>query len=344
MRRFSWVHHMAYSSTHYLNNMSHPAQILFSDAPTPTSLSPVDHYAGNERFIQKALIKQNELNGAFDIALDLEDGASVGHETAQARLIGEVLASKENLFNRLGVRIHDASHPHWLEDVRIVLQTAQKSPAYWMIPKVGTLQQTQEQLDQIKQIHTDLNLSLPPLHVLIETHAALHDAYKIAALPEVESLSFGLMDFVSAHHGTIPATAMTSPGQFEHPMVAYCKLAISRACAAHGKIASHNVTTDYATPNAAFNDARRARDQFGYSRMWSIHPNQIDEILRAFAPDLDEVVFAAELLLKAKAADWGPISFENKLHDRASFRHYWLVLQRAQRSNQELPFNVRKWF
>lgn len=322
----------------------HPAHILFSDAPAPKLLSPVDHYAGNERFIRKALAKQNELHGAFDIALDLEDGASVGQESAQARLMGEVLASTENKHDRLGVRIHDASHGHWLDDVKIVLSTAERAPAYWMIPKVGDITDTRNTVAQIKAAHAHAGLALPPLHVLIETHAALHDAYHIGALPEVESLSFGLMDFVSAHHGTIPSSAMTSPGQFTHPMVAHCKLAISRACAAHGKVASHNVTTDYATPNAAFNDARRARDEFGYTRMWSIHPNQIDEILRAFAPDDDEVTFATGLLLKAAAADWGPISYAGKLHDRASFRHFWLVLKRAHAAGKTLPSTAQLWF
>ena len=55
---------------------------------------------------------------------------------------------------------------------------------------------------------------MPPLHVLIETHGALEDVRMIAALPQVESLSFGVMDFVSAHYGAIPSAAMRSPGQF----------------------------------------------------------------------------------------------------------------------------------
>jgi citrate lyase subunit beta/citryl-CoA lyase len=41
--------------------------------------------------------------------------------------------------------------------------------------------------------------------VLIETPGALHEVWQIAALPRVESIDFGLMDFVSAHHGAIPA-------------------------------------------------------------------------------------------------------------------------------------------
>ena len=322
----------------------HPADILFSDSNAPRSLSPVEHYAGNERFIDKALNKQAQLNGVIDITLDLEDGASVGHESAQAKLFGEILASERNRFGRIGVRVHDPEHEHFQQDVKHVLQSGKKAPAYWMVPKLTALAQAQHAISTISTVHEQQNIPLAPIHMLIETHGALHDVYDIAALPQIESLSFGLMDFVSAHHGSIPARAMTSPGQFDHPMVAYAKLAISRACAAHGKVANHNVTTDYKRSGAAFADALRARDEFGYLRMWSIHPNQIDEILNAFAPDDAELDFAAQLLLRAQAAHWGPIAFEHKLHDRASFRHYWLVLERAHHCGKTIPNVVRHWF
>lgn len=322
----------------------HPADILFSDSPAPRSLSAVEHYAGNERFIDKALKRQTELNGIIDVTLDLEDGASVGHEAEQTRLFGDILASERNRFDRIGVRVHDPEHAHFSADIAQVLQSGQRAPAYWMVPKITGLAQAERAIATIAHQHERQGITLAPIHLLIETHGALHEAYAIAALPQVESLSFGLMDFVSAHHGAIPASAMTSPGQFDHPMVAYAKLAISRACSAHGKIANHNVTTDYKTAGAAFADARRARDEFGYLRMWSIHPNQIDEILHAFAPEDDELAFATELLLKAQSAHWGPIAFEHKLHDRASFRHYWLTLARAHHCGKTLPTAAQAWF
>ena len=322
----------------------HPAHILFSDSTAPRSLSPVEHYAGNERFIEKALAKQIELNGVIDVTLDLADGASVGSESVQTRLFGDILASERNRFGRIGVRVHDPEHAHFQADIEQVLQSGKRAPAYWMVPKITGLAQAQRAIASISTVHEQHAIPMTPIHMLIETHGALHDVYDIAALPEVESLSFGLMDFVSAHHGSIPANAMTSPGQFDHPMVAYAKLAISRACAAHGKVANHNVTTDYKTTGAAFADARRARDEFGYLRMWSIHPNQIDEILNAFAPDSDELAFAAQLLLAAHSAHGGPIACEHKLHDRASFRHYWLVLQRAHQCGKPIPASVQHWF
>ena len=107
----------------------HPADILFSDSNAPRSLSPVEHYAGNERFIDKALTKQTELNGVIDVTLDLEDGASVGQESAQAQLFGEILASERNRFGRIGVRVHDPENAHFQSDVTQVLQSGQRAPA-----------------------------------------------------------------------------------------------------------------------------------------------------------------------------------------------------------------------
>ena len=63
------------------------------------------------------------------------------------------------------------------------------------------------------------------------------DAY-VAALPQVECLSFGIMDFVSSHYGAIPANAMRTPNQFVHPLVVRAKLEIASACHAHAPIAA----------------------------------------------------------------------------------------------------------
>ena len=71
--------------------------------------------------------------------------------------------------------------------------------------------------------------------------------------------------------------------------------------------------------------------------MWSIHPDQITAILGAFAPGTDEIYDALAILSAAQATDWGPIQHKGKLHDRASYRYYWTVLQKAKRSGHVLP-------
>ncbi len=183
-----------------------------------------------------------------------------------------------------------------------------------------------------------------PVHVLIETHGALREVEAIAANAGVESLSFGLMDFVSAHRGAIPASAMGAEGQFTPPLVRRAKLAIAAACHGFAKTPSHCVVTEFNDPDAVADAATRAAREFGYTRMWSIHPNQIEPIVTAFAPSAAEVDMAIEIIDAAQAARWAPIRHRETLHDRASYRYFWQVLERAHRTGQPLPAQVVERF
>jgi hypothetical protein len=71
--------------------------------------------------------------------------------------------------------------------------------------------------------------------------------------------------------------------------------------------------------------------------MWSIHPRQIQPIVEAMRPDFAEVTEASGILLAAQNAHWGPIAWEGKLHDRASYRYYWELLRRAHATGAALP-------
>jgi citrate lyase subunit beta/citryl-CoA lyase len=104
------------------------------------------------------------------------------------------------------------------------------------------------------------------------------------------------------------------------------------------------VVTEFKHEKALAVAARRAAHDFGYTRMWSIHPAQIPVIVEAFAPSTAEVDAAIEILLAAQAADWAPIRHQDTLHDRASYRFFWQVLQRARRTGQPLPAQVLQAF
>jgi citrate lyase subunit beta/citryl-CoA lyase len=320
----------------------HPSQVLFPGKQQPVSLPVCDHYAGSEKLMRKSIDLQRQLGPIFDLTLDCEDGASAGNEAAHAALVASLIAGPDNLHQRIGARIHPFGSPFFEADVAAIC--GHSRPAYLMLPKAEGLADVVAALAVINR-HTpaDAAHSALPLHVLIETHGALHDAYQIAALAQVESLSFGIMDFVSAHHGAIGDEAMHSPGQFAHPLVARAKLAIAAACHAHGKVPSHNVTTDIRDPGAAGADARRAATQFGYTRMWSIHPTQIAPIVQAMAPADDAIEDASQILEKAQAAAWGPIQHKGRLHDRASYRYYWMILRRAKNSGVTLSAGAARF-
>jgi citrate lyase subunit beta/citryl-CoA lyase len=78
--------------------------------------------------------------------------------------------------------------------------------------------------------------------------------------------------------------------------------------------------------------------------MWSIHPAQIRPILEAMAPDAEAIDQASAILMAAIAAQWAPISHQGQLHDRASYRFFWQVLQRAFDTGRVLPAEVRAFF
>ncbi|HYD59172.1 MAG TPA: CoA ester lyase [Noviherbaspirillum sp.] len=316
----------------------HPSEVLFQGKHKPVSIPVCDHYAGSEKLMQKSIALQQELGPVFDITLDCEDGAAAGNEEEHAKLVASLIASEENRFNRIGARIHDLTHPCFEQDIAsIVTKTTAKRLAYLVVPKVESVADVTQAIDAINVHAKKQGRKNLPIHVLIETHGALHDAYAIAALPQVECLSFGIMDFVSAHYGAVPGTAMRSPGQFTHPLVTRAKLEIAAACHAHGKVPSHNVTTEIKDTAVVANDATRASGEFGYTRMWSIHPSQIKPILKALAPRSSEVNEAASILSEAHAAQWGPIQYNGKLHDRASYRYYWAILQRAKAIGMPIP-------
>lgn len=287
--------------------------------------------------MRKSMALQHELGPVFDITFDCEDGASNGSEEAHAHLIGTLLTGDDNRFGRIGARVHDVGSPFFEQDVDIILQHAAKKLAYLVVPKVESVADVKNAVTLINKHAKKHERDKLPVHVLIETHGALADAHAIAAIPQVECLSFGVMDFVSAHYGAIPGTAMRSPGQFTHPLVMRAKLEIAAACHAHGKVPSHNVTTEINDTSIVASDAHRAASECGYTRMWSIHPNQIRPILKSLAPRLSEVNEAAAILSQAQEAQWGPIQHNSKLHDRASYRYYWTILQRAHASGLQLP-------
>jgi citrate lyase subunit beta/citryl-CoA lyase len=205
---------------------------------------------------------------------------------------------------------------------------AARRPAYLMLPKPANLAEVQRAVALID----GLGGADVPLHVLVETHGALREVFGIAAEARIESISFGLMDFVSAHHGAIPQSAMGVRGQFEHPLVLRAKLEIAAACHAHGKTPSHCVVTEFKDTGALAAAARQARERLGYTRMWSIHPNQIRPIVAAFAPTAGELEQAIAIITAAQAVDWAPIQHQHALHDRASYRYFWQVIERAQRA------------
>ena len=332
-----------------MNTTTHPRTILLGAQSAGAALPVVDHYSGVPERMAKSLQLQADLMREFgacvmDVTLDCEDGAPVGKEAEHAAQVVQLLQNLDwhiqGIRRRVAVRVHAVEHPSFAADIQTIVAAVGSQLCHLMIPKVDTLADLQRAVDLVDAAGG----KTLPLHVLVESSLGVRNAFDIAAHPRLQSISFGLMDFVSSHNGAIPDSAMGAAGQFTHPLVLRAKLEIAAACHAHGKVPSHCVVTEFKDTAAMQAAATRASAELGYTRMWSIHPAQVRPVIAALQPKTDEVAKAAAITLAAQAADWGPISFEGKLHDRASFRYYWQVLERAFATGLALPAGVRGFF
>lgn len=322
----------------------HPRTVLLGAQARAGVLPVCDHYCGIPSMMVKSLQLQAELTREFgtcvmDVTLDCEDGAPVGHEADHAMLVADMVLASDAAA-RVAVRVHPLGHPAFAQDVRILVGRAADKLRHIMLPKVEAVDDVERAVQQIDAAGGhDV-----PLHVLVESPLGVSRVFTLAAHPRVASVSFGLLDFVSSHAGAIPAEAMRVDGQFSHPLVVQAKLQIASACHAYGKTPSHCVVTEFNNPQAIARAATQAARQLGYTRMWSIHPSQVRPILAAFAPDSTAVQQAAEIITAGHAAQWAPISHDNHLHDRASYRYYWQVLERAHATGKPLPLNIQALF
>lgn len=323
----------------------HPQAALHGAGRTLPILAPCVHYAGKERYLRKALELQNERGPSFDIAADCEDGAPVGAEQEHAQMVARLIMSGDNRHQRMGVRTHGVRDATWRDELEVLVTQAGERLAFLTVPKSESVAEVEEYLDGVLLAVARAGIGREiPVSVLIETPGAVHDAWSIAALPGIVSLDFGTLDYVSAHHGAIPMSVMESPGQFDHVLLRRAKAETTAAALAHGIVAAHGVSMALDDADAVYADARRARDEFGFLRMWSIHPSQIAPIVSAMQPEHNAIVEAASVLFAAQAANWGPIAAGNKMHDRASYRYYWSVLQQAHAAGAAMPAHAKGWF
>ena len=324
-----------------------------------------DHYSGTPDRMRKSLALQADMTQefgrcVFDVTLDCEDGAPVGGELEQAHRVAALALEQASIssggrrLNRVGARVHPLEHPAFASDVQAIMGTAAAALDYLMLPKVESVADVDAALAAIDQAdgrtRADAGLPSMPLHVLIESPGALAQVGAIARHPRVESVSFGLMDFVSAHGGAIPATAMSFDAagrggldQFSHPLVLRAKLEIAAACHAYAKVPSHCVVTEFRDVASLERAAQQAAHALGFTRMWSIHPDQIRPILRAFAPSVQLLEQAQRIIEAALAQDWAPVAMDGVLHDRASYRYFWQLIETAHRSGVQLAPSVQAW-
>ena len=230
-----------------------------------------------ERFAKAAA------SGADAVILDLEDGVAVADkDSARAALHCD--------FTRLEVilRINGRGTPWHDADV----EALRRLPvAAVMLPKSE---------DPAAVAALAAALDRRPLIALIESARGLANARAIAALDGVERLAFGSIDFC-ADMGCAHSREALLPIRSE--LVLASRLA---------RIAAplDGVTVQLDDPAATRADAAHARE-LGMGGKLCIHPGQIGEVVRAFAPTEAEIEWARRVL----AAGDGVFSVDGQMVD-----------------------------
>ena len=313
----------------------HPRDALF-DAQAGAVVLPVcDHYCGVEARMRKSLRCRPSSAPVFDVTLDCEDGAPVGGEAEHARagrrtrdvgcarLPASARACTRSTMPHSGRRRHHR-------------RPRRRAPGHLMVPKV----------ERSPTSCAPPRRSTPPARsrsaaaCADRTTLARCREFDIAAHPRIESLSFGLMDFVSAHRGAIPAAGMGAAGQFRTRW--WCAPSSRSPPPATATPRRRRTASSPSSASRAMRAAAtRAADELGYTRMWSIHPTRSGRSSRR-SRRRGRGRHAVEIVCGRAGCAVGADPLRDTLHDRASYRYFWQVLERAHAPAGRCPTRRRR--
>jgi citrate lyase beta subunit len=243
-----------------------------------------------ERFAKAAATRADQ------IAIDLEDAVPMPLKTESRSATIAWLGEQETaLVRRWGVRINHPDSEAGRADID-ALAAAPQRPGFVMIPKVESASAV-----------ADLAVALPGVALIpmIESPAALLACLAIArASPAVSALLFGGYDYAVAA-GFRPGTAGWH----------YPRAHLATVAAAVGIQSIDVPCVDLKDPAVLARELTEARE-LGFTAKAAIHPDQVDRIRAAFAPQEDELAWAQQVIAASAAAEGGVAVVDGRMIDR----------------------------
>ena len=253
--------------------------------------------------------------GADIVCVELEDGiAPKDKDEARIKGLGLFTAPQSDDGVERIVRINCLRTAFGLADVQAVLATDTPPPAL-MLPKVTS----PEEVIWLDDLLTERGHSTR-LHVIIETNAALEDAYNIAhCSPRLEALFFGGVDM---------AADLRCKNAWE-PLL-YARSRVVHAAASAGIDAIDVPYLDLNDIDGMEREARLACE-LGFSGKGSIHPKQIAVLNTVFSPDAASVAYAERVVAAFAEANTGLVVVDGKLIEKPVLREMNRILAIASR-------------
>lgn len=227
-------------------------------------------------------------SGAHAIVVDLEDAVAPGDKQGARDATAAWLAS-----GGIGlVRINALGTPWHEADLAMI---ARSPGAAVMLPKA----------DAESTARTIESLPGHPLVALVESVRGYRDLARLAAIPGVQRIAFGSIDF-SAESGIADiGDAMTS---IRNGIVLESRFA--------GLVAPlDGVSTAIDDGIGIHNDALRSR-QLGFGGKLCIHPRQVAAVNSAYMPTRQEVDWARRVLAAIEASGGAATTVDGKMVDK----------------------------
>lgn len=227
-------------------------------------------------------------SGAHAIAVDLEDAVSPDDKAAAQGAVASWLEQGGSGI----VRINPADTP-W-HDADLAMLT-QHPGAALMLPKA----------DAGSTARTAAALSGHPIIALVETVRGYMELRQLAAVPGVQRIAFGSIDFSVESGISDVGDAMTS---VRTAIVLESRLA-GLAAPVDG------VSTGFNDEGAVLGDALRSR-QLGFGGKLCIHPKQVPPVNGAFMPSEPEIDWARRVLAAIETSGGGATTVDGRMIDK----------------------------
>jgi citrate lyase subunit beta / citryl-CoA lyase len=245
-------------------------------------------------------------SGTDAIIIDLEDAVAANDKALARDHIGAWLNDRTDVGERVLVRINDAGTPWFDADLGLIRSTGIRGI---MLPKA----EHGHQVDRVRA-------ALPSggfVVAMIESARGVLAVDSIAAVPAVQRLAFGTLDY---------AVDLDLSGDERGLIYPACRIAIaSRVAGLLSPIAG--VTTDIADEDKLLADLAFAR-ACGFGAKLCIHPRQVEALHRAMAPRPEEIAWAQRVLAAANAAP-GAVQVDGQMVDRPVVLKAKRILERT---------------
>jgi malyl-CoA/(S)-citramalyl-CoA lyase len=279
------------------------------------------------------------------VMLDLEDSCPAAEKVGARATVTESI-NRLDWGNRiLTLRINPVDSPFALRDLVSVIPQSGGRLDTVVVPKVESAGDIAFVDRALTALEAEAGIETPVgIEVIIESAKALRDVDAIAAAsPRMRCLVFGIADYSASVN--MPLTSVSGHGEDDgvypgDPLhFVYSRLIMS------GKAAGLRLID---APYGNFRDAAgltRAAERsraLGFDGKWAIHPSQLEELNRVFAPGEEEVDRAKEVIGVYEAAQKqgrGAAAIGGSMIDQASLRMARDVMARdaAVRAKQENP-------